>query len=187
MTHQRNLIPCPFCGGDADISMITSNSVIRFMGFCKECGAMGKMERTEEEAARSWNIRVCGQEVEAKTADLKAAISTELNRMADRYNQVAIMDEFRIGGYLCSVKRIKNFIFPILDKIMAEIRESAWHTEIPTEDGDYIVAFKMSDNSIEYGWCRWDGIAWDIMCDQDPNNCEIVGWQLFDPFKERKI
>ena len=51
MTHQRNLIPCPFCGGDADISMITSNSVIRLMGFCKECGAMGKMERTEEEAA----------------------------------------------------------------------------------------------------------------------------------------
>lgn len=32
--------------------------------------------------------------------ELKTTISTELRKMADKYNQVAILDEFRTGGYL---------------------------------------------------------------------------------------
>lgn len=63
-------------------------------------------------------------------------------------------------------------------------RPSPWHTGTPTEKGDYLCAFEMSDESIEYGWCQWDGTAWDILCDYDPNLNEMVAYQKFEPYKE---
>ena len=61
-----------------------------------------------------------------------------------------------------------------------------WHkpTETPFYDGDYICAFKMADGSIEYGWCRWDNKAWDILCDYDPLVTPIVAWFGFAEFVE---
>lgn len=60
-----------------------------------------------------------------------------------------------------------------------------WHTGTPTEEGDYICAFRMCDGSIEYGWCNWNNGAWDILCDNDPLNgtCELVAWQKIEPYR----
>ena len=52
------LKPCPFCGGDADVSMITASGVIRCYCFCTKCGTIGKLRRTAEDACMNWNLRV---------------------------------------------------------------------------------------------------------------------------------
>lgn len=61
-------------------------------------------------------------------------------------------------------------------------RVNPWHTGTPTEEGDYLCAFRMYDGSIEYGWCNWNNRAWDILCDNDPFNgtCELVAWQKIE-------
>lgn len=60
-------------------------------------------------------------------------------------------------------------------------RANPWHTGKIIEDGDYMVAFKQEDGSIEYGWCHWDGIGLDILNDVDG---EIVAWQKIERFEE---
>lgn len=62
-------------------------------------------------------------------------------------------------------------------------RPSPWHTGTPTEEGDYLVAFRMSDNSVEYGWCNWNNGAWDILCDYDTTDgsCGMIAWQKIEP------
>lgn len=64
-------------------------------------------------------------------------------------------------------------------------RPSPWHTGTPTEKGDYLCAFEMFDESLEYGWCQWDGNAWEVLCDYDPNINEMVAWRKFEPYKEK--
>ena len=64
--------------------------------------------------------------------------------------------------------------------------EGNWHTGTPTEDGDYICAFRQSDDSIEYGWCEWDGKGFDILCDYDPLVTPIVAWMPIPPFEASK-
>jgi len=75
------------------------------------------------------------------------------------------------------------------EKAKAEREKKAsnnWHTGTPTEEGDYLVAFRMSDNSVEYGWCNWNNGAWDILCDFDPTNgsCGMVAWMPITPYEE---
>lgn len=63
--------------------------------------------------------------------------------------------------------------------------DNPWHTGKPTEEGEYICAFLMSDESVEYGWCCWDGTGWGILCDYDPKDSPIaiVGWWKITPFE----
>lgn len=62
-------------------------------------------------------------------------------------------------------------------------RVNHWCTGTPSEEGDYLVAFRMSDNSVEYGWCNWNNGAWDILCDYDPTDgsCGMIAWQKIEP------
>lgn len=69
---------------------------------------------------------------------------------------------------------------------LEELDENPWHTGTPTEEGDYLVAFRMSDNSVEYGWCNWNNGAWDILCDYDPDTYTIVAWMPIPPYKEKE-
>jgi Lar family restriction alleviation protein len=62
MTIEK-LEPCPFCGGDAEVSMVQMTGVIRYYCYCQKCGTIGKMRRTAEDACLSWNLR----RVEAST------------------------------------------------------------------------------------------------------------------------
>lgn len=70
-----------------------------------------------------------------------------------------------------------------INRILNQVDENPWHTGTPTEEGDYLVAFRMSDNSVEYGWCNWNNGAWDILCDYDPDTYTIVAWQRITPFE----
>lgn len=65
-------------------------------------------------------------------------------------------------------------------------RPNPWHTGTPKEEGDYLVAFRMSDNSVEYGWCNWNNGAWDILCDYDPDTYTIVAWMPIPPYEEKE-
>ena len=47
------LIPCPFCGGDARVKSMSQIHVI----MCTSCGSMGRIEASEQEAANAWNRR----------------------------------------------------------------------------------------------------------------------------------
>ena len=64
-----------------------------------------------------------------------------------------------------------------------------WHTGTPTEEGDYLCAFKMTDNSVEYGWCDWSDGAWDLLCDNDPSTgtCVLVAWQKITPYEGEEL
>ena len=72
---------------------------------------------------------------------------------------------------------------------MEKKKESPWHTGTPTEEGDYLCAFKMTDNSVEYGWCDWSDGAWDLLCDNDPSTgtCVLVAWQKITPYEGEEV
>ena len=50
---KKELKPCPFCGGEAEIVGYTI-----FWATCKECTAETKDFDTKEEAIEAWNRRV---------------------------------------------------------------------------------------------------------------------------------
>lgn len=61
----QNLLPCPFCGGEAKLKSIPPMAVV----VCKDCGSMGRIVADDggdciEEAAELWNSRnnrICGE------------------------------------------------------------------------------------------------------------------------------
>ena len=53
--------------------------------------------------------------------ELKLALSAELGRVIDEHGRIAILDEFHISGYMCSVKRIEDFLFPLLDRVYENV------------------------------------------------------------------
>ena len=63
------------------------------------------------------------------------------------------------------------------------LEDNPWNTGTPADEGDYIVAFRMSDNSVEYGWCNWNNGAWDILFDYDTTDgsCGMIAWQKIEP------
>ena len=71
-----------------------------------------------------------------------------------------------------------NILYNVYQGTLAELRDRDWHTGTPDTDGDYLVAFRMNDGSVEYGWCVWDSGGWDIVCDYDPNDgtCTLEKW-----------
>lgn len=54
--NKSGLLPCPFCGGKAEIYRV----IIRpgtFYAWCDECETRSNYYNTEEDAARAWNSR----------------------------------------------------------------------------------------------------------------------------------
>src|SRR5688572_7024468 len=49
------LLPCPFCGGEAVIS--DNNTGLVFYVRCKQCRSAGPAERCATDAAATWNTR----------------------------------------------------------------------------------------------------------------------------------
>lgn len=49
----KKIKPCPFCGGDANIT-----GEDYFWGICLDCGAEGPPHETKTTATESWNRRV---------------------------------------------------------------------------------------------------------------------------------
>lgn len=78
------------------------------------------------------------------------------------------------------------------EKAKAEREKKAssnWQTGTPTEKGDYLCVFKRldRDDDIVYGWCTWDGNAWDIYLNAvDYVICTIVAWMPIPPYEEKE-
>ena len=52
-----SLLPCPFCGGEAETSAERFERTLLSWVYCKECGAAGGYRHTEAEAIEAWNTR----------------------------------------------------------------------------------------------------------------------------------
>lgn len=58
------LLPCPFCGGEAHITNFEVFGGVRYV-ICEDCGA--RMQKpTEQEAVTAWNTRATSGESEGK-------------------------------------------------------------------------------------------------------------------------
>jgi len=49
------LLPCPFCGGEADVDLYREEV---FSAQCCDCGGEGPCAETKKEAAALWNQRI---------------------------------------------------------------------------------------------------------------------------------
>jgi Lar family restriction alleviation protein len=61
MAEHQSLLPCPFCGGAADMDsawLDKYNIDARFTVYCQECGASSDDAHDETIASEAWNIRV---------------------------------------------------------------------------------------------------------------------------------
>ena len=52
-----DLLPCPFCGGEAKRSTETFERTLLSWVYCVECGAADGYRHTEYEAIAAWNTR----------------------------------------------------------------------------------------------------------------------------------
>lgn len=62
MNKNKDLLPCPFCGGEADIvGDWKTNYSDYYQVFCENCGVSqtGQDYEAEQEAIEAWNRRTC--------------------------------------------------------------------------------------------------------------------------------
>ena len=56
--ENRELKPCPFCGGkEVEIKGLDHFGIMVFNAMCKKCYATGGVARTQEQATQAWNRR----------------------------------------------------------------------------------------------------------------------------------
>ena len=56
MSDETTLLPCPFCGGEAEIRTQAFGGVV-FFAWCDSCETRGDYYCTEAEAIAAWNTR----------------------------------------------------------------------------------------------------------------------------------
>ena len=55
---QNKLLPCPFCGGEAEVNYNESTSLIPFfIVLCRECGCKQSGSISKEAVINAWNTR----------------------------------------------------------------------------------------------------------------------------------
>lgn len=67
--EMTELLPCPFCGGEARESGERFENTILSWVYCASCGAAGGYRHTEAEAIAAWNTRAertCHRENESE-------------------------------------------------------------------------------------------------------------------------
>ena len=100
MTDETTLLPCPFCGGEAE--MLTAESMnggYLFGIMCNDCRSRGDVYDTEAEAIAAWNARTAHGTLTAEQVEIAInnhcqftvgcvvdaqAITDELNARAER-------------------------------------------------------------------------------------------------------
>ena len=89
MSEKTELLPCPFCGGNADWYVRSSEAMGLMMGenvkfntiCCDECLVSTPEYGTKEEAIKAWNTRAESKEVKFLKARLEEA-QEEISRMS---------------------------------------------------------------------------------------------------------
>jgi len=64
--------------------------------------------------------------------------------------------------------------FPSIDEFPDT--DMRWHTDLPTECGEYLIAYGKHDGGISYGWATWDNKAWDINFSDFQQGDKILAW-----------
>lgn len=82
MTKNDKLLPCPFCGGEAEFND-TSSTWVR----CAECGAETQCQIEKKDAAQLWNRR-----------ELEADVARERERCADAAAAAVMKFRSKVGG-----------------------------------------------------------------------------------------
>ena len=67
------LLPCPFCGGEAEARRSMVNDEVMYVVFCKNCDASSAYYMQKETAIAAWNRRAVQQL--ASHADLIASLA----------------------------------------------------------------------------------------------------------------
>lgn len=58
MISDERLLPCPFCGGEANCSdYYGEDCIFEYLVICLDCGVSTQTFLTEEEAIEAWNTR----------------------------------------------------------------------------------------------------------------------------------
>ena len=65
-----NLEPCPFCGGEAQLSAFLLNKKLIVSAYCTSCGAEIRTHESIDDAVNNWNSRVFTKEVEESIHEL---------------------------------------------------------------------------------------------------------------------
>ena len=62
----KNLIPCPFCGGDAELRAESTRNRYKFVAGCCECPAIagGSAFENKEYNTKAWNTRATSSDSE---------------------------------------------------------------------------------------------------------------------------
>ena len=56
--HQSTLLPCPFCGGQAELLSAELRETHDAMIECSQCETTGPTSETDAEAIAAWNRRI---------------------------------------------------------------------------------------------------------------------------------
>ncbi|MBL4768118.1 MAG: Lar family restriction alleviation protein [Rhodobacteraceae bacterium] len=78
------LLPCPFCGGDAELQVPENDDVKLAIVMCMKCYSVGSEQFTDNQAITAWNTRTPPQAPDDQ-AQLKALNSQEVSRFLDSW------------------------------------------------------------------------------------------------------
>ncbi|MBR5874833.1 MAG: Lar family restriction alleviation protein [Oscillospiraceae bacterium] len=53
----KELLPCPFCGGEAEMFPMNIKPQYGYWVVCSNCGAEQPQYKTKEESIKAWNTR----------------------------------------------------------------------------------------------------------------------------------
>lgn len=97
MAEDKELKPCPFCGGEGQLYVYPNHIKTEYNVQCSGCGASSRYSKSENDAVFAWNYRTS---IDIDTLEIK------LRKYADL--KCFIGETELANGILKAVKYIKN-------------------------------------------------------------------------------
>ena len=119
--NNKELLPCPFCGGEADI-LQHKDGIDDWIVFCKKCGCQTDFMFTESEAISHWNSRVdvakteecCKKSCKEENATLEFLIPKWRTKQNGYYIlEIPITQSDRIRFTITHTDGSSNFIYQL--------------------------------------------------------------------------
>lgn len=126
-----DLLPCPFCGSEANVChLISKNEPTEYGVSCVSCLANKRWYDTEAEAVEAWNTRTPTESAEVDLDDLKKAVRSYFNAFNGRYQSMLhnhgddVIDYLASSGHLSTGKGVDEHPDDIaVDKFAASMKE----------------------------------------------------------------